>query len=234
MTRLTDEQMAYAKHLQASAAPEPSKLIQDTHSALSLIPHPEGGYFAETDRDKTKVPNPFHGSALLPNASAKPPGTDSSSKYDTSEERNASTTIHYLLDTESPMGIFHRNKGRTVHTLHRGRGIYVLIHAKEVQSNSNTSRGKARIEIFTVGPDIVAGEKLQWIVEGGIFKASFLLPDIDCEESRGGLLISETVVPGFEFADHDFLTLEGMRELLSEEDFEMLSWLLRKEEREKI
>ena len=45
----------------------------------------------------------------------------------------------------------------------------------------------------------------QWIVEGGKFKASFLLPDTEGgNESAKGLLISETVVPGFDYRDHDF------------------------------
>jgi uncharacterized protein len=38
-----------------------------------------------------------------------------------------------------------------------------------------------------VGQDVDKGERLQWIVEGGKFKASYLLPDEDGgEESKGG------------------------------------------------
>ena len=58
---------------------------------------------------------------------------------------------------------------------------------------------KARIESFTVGHDVAKGEKLQWIVEGGKFKASFLLfllPEPGEEKSKAGCLISETVIPG--------------------------------------
>lgn len=36
---------------------------------------------------------------------------------------------------------------------------------------------KVRIETFVVGQNIDKGERLQWIVEGGKWKASFLLPD---------------------------------------------------------
>jgi predicted cupin superfamily sugar epimerase len=39
-------------------------------------------------------------------------------------------------------------------------------------------------------------------------------------------LISETVVPGFEFCDHDFLSPAGLKELLGDEQAKELSWLL--------
>jgi uncharacterized protein len=66
----------------------------------------------------------------------------------------------------------------------------VIIHADEAAKTGKT----ARVETFVVGRDVMNGEKLQWIVEGGKYKASFLLPD---DESNGneaksqGLLISE-------------------------------------------
>lgn len=65
-------------------------------------------------------------------------------------------------------------------------------------------KGKARIETFVVGQDIDKGERLQWIVEGGKWKASFLLPDnpddegegqLERESKSGGLLISEVSQP---------------------------------------
>ena len=118
-----------------------------------------------------------------------------------------------------------------MHTLHRGRGRYVVIHADEDSGSdlSPPSAGK-RIEMFVVGPRVDRGEKLQWIVEGGKYKASFLLPD-DADDGEGttseGLLISETVVPGFEYCDHDFLTPQGLADLVAPEDLPALSWLVR-------
>lgn len=89
--------------------------------------------------------------------------------------RNASTTIHYLLTPATNLGGFHRNRARTVHTLHKGRGRYVIIHADEVagkefpggygeENASEKERwtGKARVETFIVGQNVLAGEKLQW------------------------------------------------------------------------
>jgi len=183
--------------------------IQTIIEALQMLPHIEGGYFVETDRDPALVASPFPetpASELMPQRPGFKP-----------EFRNASTSIFYLITPGSPQGNFHRNRARTVHTLHRGRGRYVLIHADKDK----------RIETFVVGPNVAAGEKLQWIVEGGKYKASFLLPDSEGGETSSGLLISETVVPGFEYCDHDFLTLQGLRGLLGETASKDLEWLVR-------
>jgi len=64
----------------------------------------------------------------------------------------------------------------------------VIIHADEVEGRA----GRARAETFVVGKDVERGERLQWVVEGGKYKASFLLEDEEGREvSEGGLLISE-------------------------------------------
>ena len=115
-----------------------------------------------------------------------------------------------------------------------------------------------RVETYIVGLNVVGGERVQWIVEGGVWKASYLLGDGDgdgdgIDEERGnggekvngghgqngvertketppgsgGLLISETVVPGFEYCDHEFLRLAQLRELVGEEKSNELAWLCR-------
>lgn len=63
----------------------------------------------------------------------------------------------------------------------------MLIHADE------EGEGKKRVESFVVGKDVSKGERAVWIVEGGKFKASFLLP-MNGGEGKGEedrLLISE-------------------------------------------
>ncbi|KIX03640.1 uncharacterized protein Z518_07193 [Rhinocladiella mackenziei CBS 650.93] len=215
---IPDHETTYAQFLLQNPPPSESSSILKTISMLSLQSHIEGGYFVETDRDPLLVPNPFQHLPLLTNATSK----------DTSSTRHASTTIFYLITPRSPTGYFHRNRGRTVHTLHRGRGRYVLIHADQ-----RDPQGRVPVETFVVGQDIEKGEKLQWIVEGGKFKASFLLPDPKSDVSEQGLLISETVVPGFEYMDHDFMTAEAMVDLLSPEKREELKWLLKKGEQER-
>jgi predicted cupin superfamily sugar epimerase len=121
----------------------------------------------------------------------------------------------------------------------------VIIHADEVAppsrpsgyssseeeptSASNETKlwtGKARVETFIVGQDVLGGERLQWIVEGGKYKAEALLPEADGSAGEG-CLISETVVPGFEFADHDFLKGERFEALLTQEQVEEMGWMVR-------
>jgi predicted cupin superfamily sugar epimerase len=154
----------------------PTQAVIDT---LNLLVHPEGGYFSEIDRDARTVPNPFPRDGESKTAD-KPMSGDNS-------VRNASTSIYYMLSPVRPQGHFHRNLARTVHTLIEGRGRYVLIHADE-------EGGKKRVESFVVGKDVSKGERAVWIVEGGKYKASYLLPMSD---EKGGnekgvrLLISE-------------------------------------------
>ncbi|KAF2159237.1 hypothetical protein M409DRAFT_71136 [Zasmidium cellare ATCC 36951] len=201
-----------------------SSELKEIIKKMGLQPHVEGGYFVETDRDTLRVPNPFV-----------------DEKESSDPTRSASTSIFYLLTPKSPFGAFHRNKGRTVHTLHKGRGRYVLIHADEVASPSSPggygdeslsesqrwTGKKARVETFIVGQNVLAGERLQWIVDGGKYKCSFLLPDEGSSNSEG-LLISETVVPGFEYSDHDFMKAERMDALVTKEQAEEMNWMLRK------
>lgn len=209
-----DSLASYAQQLSANPPPEPSK-VNSIISALGLQPHPEGGYFVETDRDSTKIPNPFVGEA-----SAKVTAPE---KQDNT--RNTSTSIFHLLSPGSPFGTFHRNKSRTIHTLHSGRGCYVIVHADEAGRESGA---KARVEMFLVGHDVANGERLQWIVEGSKFKASFLLPDRNEEQSQAGLLISETVTPGFEFSDYEFMTASTLNTIATVDQIKDLSWLIRK------
>ncbi|KAJ4863746.1 cupin superfamily (DUF985) domain-containing protein [Trichoderma breve] len=172
-----------------------SAAVKSIISSLSLIEHVEGGYFTVTDRTIDLV-------------NGLPEDFDYAL-------RRLSTTIFYYLTPNRPQGSFHRNRSRIIHSLHRGRGRYVLIHPD------------GRIESFVVGPNIERGEKLQWVVEGGVFKASFLLPDIDGQSGSDGLLISETVVPGFEYADHEFLSHERLVEVLPEAKAKALEWLVK-------
>ncbi|KAI9690897.1 MAG: hypothetical protein M1822_008517 [Bathelium mastoideum] len=209
-------------------SPSLTSLIQHLH----LQPHIEGGYFVETDRDSLRVPNPF----LPAEATQHPAHIASQTTQGNQLTRSASTTIFYLLTPGSPRGCFHRNRGRTVHTLHWGRGRYVLIHADEVMGaydeddNVEGRAGKkARVETFVVGKDVEKGERLQWIVEGGKYKASFLLADEEEGERSEGLLISETVVPGFEYEDHDFMRQTRLERLVTPGQAKELQWLTRKD-----
>lgn len=151
----------------ANPMEKPTAKLQAIIDSLQLSKHPEGGYYKETDR------SPF------------------TTKNKDGKIRNYSTLIYYLLTPDGPRGRFHYNENRIVHTLHRGRGQYVLIYPD------------GHVHSFKVGYDVSQGEVSQWVVPGGVYKASFVLEN---DELDDGLLISEVVVPGFDFEDHHFMT----------------------------
>ena len=93
------------------------------------------------------------------------------------------TSIFYLLTSDSPTGHWHLNRSDIIHYYHLGEPVnYYMIHPD------------GRLETAILGPDLAAGQQLQLIVRGGIWKASNL-PSGDYG------LISEAVAPGFEYAD---------------------------------
>lgn len=152
--------------------------VQKIINLLNMEKHIEGGYFVETDRDTRQI--------TLEAGRFQP----AQYSHNTGERRSLSTSIFYLLTPKSSIGHFHRNASRTVHTLHHGRGIYIILKNGNGQDLNDT-----RIETFRVGRDIAGGERLQWVVEGGNYKASFLVPDSGIEEGESSLLISEVMSP---------------------------------------
>ncbi|EGR47831.1 uncharacterized protein TRIREDRAFT_79129 [Trichoderma reesei QM6a] len=209
---LTPIKPSFTPPSSSSSEEEESPSVSFTIKVLSLAQHIEGGYYAVTHVNPTTIPSPYPQSPLSQRTIDLVGGL--APDFDPAVRR-LSTTIYYFLTPNRPLGSFHRNRSRIIHTLHSGRGRYVLIHPD------------GRIESFVVGPNIQKGEKLQWVVEGGSWKASFLLPDVEGETSSDGLLISETVVPGFEYADHEFLSRERLSEILPEEKAKALEWLVK-------
>ncbi|OAQ23613.1 hypothetical protein K457DRAFT_147050 [Linnemannia elongata AG-77] len=173
---------------------EPS-YIQSTLSTLSLDPHIEGGYYALTDINTASTPSPYPPEPLSARTLDLTGGLREG--YDPAK-RLLSTSIFYYLTPNRPMGSFHRNRSRIIHTLS-----------------------------FVVGHDIGKGEKVTWTVEGGVWKASFLLQPSAGQDNNEGLLITETVVPGFEYSDHEFLSVEKSKELLTATDAKALEWLVK-------
>lgn len=195
-----------------SSEPE-SQRVQSLIKALSLIPHVEGGYFLQTDAAEATIPSPYPSEPLSSDTASL---MGLRSDYD-GQTRRLSTTIFYFLTPRRPQGHFHRNRSRILHTLHRGRGRYVLIHPD------------GRVETFVVGHNVEQGEKLQWIVEGGVWKASYLLESLGRDgDDDEGLLITETVIPGFEYADHEFLSGDRLNQVLPEDIAKELHWLVNK------
>ncbi|GAA5927370.1 Cff1p [Sporobolomyces koalae] len=175
----------------AYSYPTPNSVLKEQ---LRLQEHPEGGYYAETDRRKEQIPSP----------------------YAKGEPRSLATQIYYLLDSKSVKGKLHLNLSTTYHLLHNGRAKYTLLR------QSPTAGEKPVIKQVVMGEDVEKGELRQLLVEGGWWKASEL-PEEDLsngEEDKTGCLISEVVVPGFDWHDHAFLTRKGLLNLFNgdEED----------------
>lgn len=163
-------------------AKEVSPFFRTIIAELKLIKHKEGGYSREMDRSHFKL------QVLDSEFQTSIQKLDSSNER--SETRNYSTLIYYLLTPDLPVGRFHKNKNRIIHVLQRGRKQYFLIYPNGTVKSSK------------VGFDHTRREISQWVVPGGVYKDSFSLPN---DEFRDGLLISEVVVPGFEFSEHIFM-----------------------------
>lgn len=169
---------------------------------LDLEKHPNGGYFKETDRPDEMV-------------LARQLNLSSGALNNYPIKRNASSLIHFLMTCESPIGKFHTNvTSRTIHILQKGSGVYVLI------------KPNGEIESFKVGFN--KGERTQWVVEPGTFKGCYLIPEagVGGESNSDCMLVSEVVVPGFNFEDMVFLDKEKLTEKVGKYEADRLEFLL--------
>ena len=130
---------------------------------------------------------------------------------DDGEPQPLMSSIFYLLTTSSPRGYLHRNRADILHFWQGGRAIrYHLIHPD------------GRYEQRLMGPDLVSGQQLQLLVQGGCWKAS----ELDGGDADYGL-ISEAVCPAFDYRDHQFACADDIRPQVSADDWVSLSALIR-------
>ncbi|GAB2682099.1 cupin domain-containing protein [Aliiglaciecola sp. 3_MG-2023] len=107
------------------------------------------------------------------------------------------TSIYYLLSADSPIGHFHRNTSDIMHYFHAGDPItYYLIHPD------------GTLQTKVLGPDVLAGHEYQFVVKGGVWKASSISP----QGQNGYGLIGEAVAPGFEYTDMELANRQVLRE----------------------
>lgn len=100
--------------------------------------------------------------------------------------RPLASSIHYLLTRAGPLGRMHRNRSTILHYLQHGGPVeYTLL------------RPDGRLDTVVLG--YAPGQTLFLEVPGGVWKASRLLAD------AAHALVSEAVLPGFDYADHEFL-----------------------------
>lgn len=105
--------------------------------------------------------------------------------------RAAASSIHYLLDRRSPVGRLHRNRSTILHYLQHGGPVdYRLLSAD----------GKLGTVTLGLGP----GQSLFLAVPGGVWKASEL------PTGASHALVSEVVLPGFDYADHEFMNMSQL------------------------
>lgn len=106
--------------------------------------------------------------------------------------RPAMSSIYYMLTADQPRGRMHLNRSDIMHYWHLGGALrYYLIYPN------------GELQTLELGPDLARGQQLQFLVPGGVWKATELLDDDFC-------LLSEAVCPGFDFAD---MTLANRRRL---------------------
>lgn len=114
------------------------------------------------------------------------------------------TCAYYMLTVDSPINHFNRNGTNIVHYYHLGLPIRYHVITPEGQCSSTV-----------LGPNISAGEKLQFMVPARCWKAAELVLQDDCPLDYG--LISEGMAPGFDYADWSLATTEVIQTLIPQE-----------------
>jgi len=100
------------------------------------------------------------------------------------------SVINYLVDAARPIGFLHRMGAESMHYFHQGCPLDVVTVSPE-----------GEVAHALLGPDLDAGQQLQYLVPGGVWKGF---------ELQGGpwALISEAVVPGWVADDQEHATPE--------------------------
>ncbi|KAE8259798.1 hypothetical protein A4X13_0g770 [Tilletia indica] len=214
----------------------------DLIKTLKLEPHPEGGYFTMGWLGEQKVPTPFVDNApsrnlastiyylLAPrpsNVVEQDAATLESSELAVSvkSEDGSSKRLKWSPHT----AVFHNNRSATMHLHHAGRAKYTLIEAFPLPGQ------RPRIKEVVVGTDSERGEVRQLLVEGGDegwWKMSEILEEDIPKDSEGdealervGCLISEVVIPAFDWADHQYMRESDLRRLFGDDEASIARFL---------
>ena len=116
--------------------------------------------------------------------------------------RGTMSSIFYLMTTDSPINYFNKNTSDIMHYFHLGLPIRYHVVNPEGHCTSTI-----------LGPDLLAGHKLQLMVPEGYLKAAELIvPDGESPLNYG--LISEAVSPEFHYDDWCMCTVGDIQKLL--------------------
>ncbi|EFJ17135.1 hypothetical protein SELMODRAFT_179045 [Selaginella moellendorffii] len=167
--------------------------VKELQELLSLTPHPEGGFFCESFRDDSVILR----KETLP----------SQFKVD----RPVSTAIYFLLPSGS-VSKLHRIPSSEVWHFYAGDPLTVL----EIHDNGEVKQ-------TVIGPDLAAGQKLQYTVQPmvwfGAFPTKDLIDTTKCvkasprDSDKNFSLVGCTVAPGFEFQDFVMGESEELKKL---------------------
>ncbi len=125
------------------------------------------------------------------------------------QERFLGTSIYYCLTTDSPINFFHRNRSDILHFYHLG-GV--------LEYTTLTDQGA--LNVCRLGNDVMQGEMLQLLVPGHVWKAARLV--------QGDFaLISEVVIPGFEYKDNEIASFDVIRSLVADDVYGRLKPLIK-------
>ena len=112
---------------------------------------------------------------------------------DDAGQRFCASAIYYLLSMDDPIGYMHRNLSDIVHCYQLGDPTEFTLIKED-----------GAMQRVVLGPDLGSGHCLQLCVPGGVWKASRLL-------GQRYSLISELVVPGFDYADNQLAQMNEFR-----------------------
>jgi len=118
--------------------------------------------------------------------------------------RHALTSIFWIPTVKSPKLILSVNKSDHVHYYHGGKPFEYTLYNPETQI----------LEKQILGPDIVAGHKLQVVVPGEWWKCGRLLVEFD-RIPHDYAIIGEAVGPGFDFNDFRLGVEEDFTKIVS-------------------
>ena len=180
--------------------------LHDLASALNLLPHPEGGMYAETFRDDEDVPT----NAITTST----PSKVSASRYSGPSTRSLSTAIYFVVPKgkRSHMHILQSNE---MWHFYLGRPLTVVEIAPD-----------GTLKKTTLGQNILNGHTLQHVVPKGSWFGSYPTNDYDGDGGVGDehdySLVGCTVAPGFDFSDFELGTREQLLKLFPQHEEELM------------